>query len=65
MQYPSLKVHTHTKLLGTIGVGFDITGQLLTDQIFCICQITWGEWEYNETVHQVFTDFTQEGLWFS
>jgi hypothetical protein len=28
-----------------------------TDQIFCIPQILDREWEYNETVHQLFIDF--------
>jgi hypothetical protein len=28
-----------------------------TDQIFCICQILDEKWEFNETVHQLFTDF--------
>jgi hypothetical protein len=32
----------HTKLLGITGVGFDTTDQLLTDQIFCICQKIMG-----------------------
>jgi hypothetical protein len=43
------------KLLGIISVGFDVTGQLLT-QIFSICQIPEKKWEYNETVHQLFID---------
>jgi hypothetical protein len=28
-----------------------------TDQIFCIRQILEKEWEYNDTVHQLFIDF--------
>jgi hypothetical protein len=28
-----------------------------TDKIFCIHQILGKEWEYNETVHQLFIDF--------
>jgi hypothetical protein len=31
-------------------------GRSTTDQIFCICQILEKNWEYNETVHQLFTD---------
>jgi hypothetical protein len=30
-----------------------------TDQIFCIRQILEKKWEYNETVHQLFIDFTK------
>jgi hypothetical protein len=30
-----------------------------TDQIFCIHQILEKKWEYNETVHQLFIDFTK------
>jgi hypothetical protein len=40
------------KLLGIINVGSDIIYQ-----IFCIRQILEKKWEYNETVHQLFTDF--------
>ena len=28
-----------------------------TDHIFCICQIFWKKWEYNEAVRQLFIDF--------
>jgi hypothetical protein len=31
--------------------------RLTTGQIFCIRQILEKEWEYNETVHQIFIDF--------
>jgi hypothetical protein len=37
-------------------VGFDVTDQLLT-RFFYIRQIPEKEWEYNETVHQLFIDF--------
>jgi hypothetical protein len=30
-----------------------------TDHIFCIHQILEKKWEYNETVHQLFTDFNK------
>jgi hypothetical protein len=40
------------KLLGIISVGF-----VVTDQIFCICQILEKKWKYSETVHQLFIDF--------
>jgi hypothetical protein len=30
-----------------------------TDQIFCIRQILEKKWEYNRTVHQLFTDFSK------
>jgi hypothetical protein len=43
------------KLLGVISVDFDVT----TDQIFWVHQILEKEWEYNETVHQLFVDFKQ------
>ena len=44
------------KLLGIINVDFDATGQLLT--IYSAFIKYWrGEWEHNEAVHQLFTDF--------
>ena len=30
---------------------------ILTQHIFCICQILEKKWEYNEEVHQLFIDF--------
>jgi hypothetical protein len=30
-----------------------------TDKIFCICQILEKNWEYNETLHQLFLDFNK------
>jgi len=33
--------------------------RLTTDKIFCICQILKKEWEYNETVYQLFIDFKE------
>jgi purine nucleoside phosphorylase len=39
-------------------VDIDITDQL-PDQIFCIHQILENTWEYNETVHQLFIDFSK------
>jgi hypothetical protein len=44
------------KLLGIISVDFDITDQLLVRfSAFVKC---WRKkWEYNKTVHQLFTDF--------
>jgi hypothetical protein len=47
------------KLLGIIGVDFDVTGQLTTDHIFCIRHILEKKWEYNEAVYQLFIDFKQ------
>jgi hypothetical protein len=43
------------KLLGIISVGFDVPSTI--DQILCIPQIREKKWEYNETEHQLFTDF--------
>jgi len=45
----------HRKLLGTIIVNFDATGQLLI--ICCIGQILEKKWEYKEAVHQLFIHF--------
>jgi hypothetical protein len=42
------------KLLGIVSVGFDVT-----DHIFCTHQTLEKEWEYNETVHQLFVDFNK------
>jgi hypothetical protein len=28
-----------------------------TDRVLCICQVFEKKWEYNEAVHQLFTDF--------
>jgi hypothetical protein len=44
-----------TKLLGIIGVGFDVTGQLWSNCF--IRQILEKKREYNGTVHQLFIDF--------
>jgi len=33
--------------------------RLTIDHIFCICQILEKKWEYNEEVHQLFTDFNK------
>jgi hypothetical protein len=44
------------KLLEIISVGFDVS---TTDQILCIRQILEKKWEYNETVHQLFTEFKE------
>jgi hypothetical protein len=41
-------------------VGFDVN-RSTTDQIFCIRQILERKWEYTETVHQLFIDFSREG----
>jgi hypothetical protein len=43
------------KLLGTISVDFDVTGQLLIR--FSAFNRYWEKVEYNETVHQLFVDF--------
>jgi hypothetical protein len=43
------------KLLGNIS-GFQQIGST-TDQILCILHILEKEWEYSETVHQLFIDF--------
>jgi hypothetical protein len=48
------------KLMGIIGVGFDVTGQLLLIRSFAFffSSISTGEkWEYSKTVHQLFVDF--------
>jgi hypothetical protein len=42
------------KLLGIIGVGFDIKDHLLI-RYFCISQILEKEWEYHEMLHQLLT----------
>jgi hypothetical protein len=45
-------------LFAIISVHFNIRDQLsTTDSIFCICQILQKKWEYNQAVHQLFTDF--------
>jgi len=31
--------------------------QVITNHIFCICQILQKKWEYNEAVHQLLIDF--------
>jgi hypothetical protein len=43
------------KLLGSISVDFSVN-RSTTDHIFCICQILEKQWEYNEAVHEQFTD---------
>jgi hypothetical protein len=48
--------HTYMKLLGITCVGFDVTDQLL---IRSFRQILEKKWEYNETVRQLFVDFTK------
>jgi hypothetical protein len=45
-----------TKLLGIISVGFDVTDQLLI-RFFAFVRYWRKKWEYNETVHQLFSDF--------
>jgi hypothetical protein len=52
---------TSYKMLSIIGdhqCGFQHS-RLTTDQIFCICQIVEKKWEYNETVHHQFIDFSK------
>jgi hypothetical protein len=44
------------KLLGEHQCGFR-RDRSTTDHIFCIRQILQKKWEYNEAVHQLFTDF--------
>jgi hypothetical protein len=44
------------KLLGTISVDFNITDQLLI-RFSAFVRYWKKNWEYNETVHQLFTDF--------
>jgi hypothetical protein len=44
------------KLLGIIGVGFDLTGQLLIAYSAFIKYLR-KKWDYNETVKQLFIDF--------
>jgi hypothetical protein len=44
------------KLLRIISVGFDLTGQVLIRLLAFV--IYWRKnWEYNETIHQLFIDF--------
>jgi hypothetical protein len=43
------------KLLGIINVGFDVRDQLLSD-FFAFVRYAGKNGEYNETVHQLFTD---------
>jgi hypothetical protein len=43
------------KLLGITSMGRH--NRSTTDQIFCIRQILYNKWEYNVTVHQLYTDF--------
>jgi len=35
----------------------EFSSRSTTDHIFCIHQILWKKWEYNEAVHQLFIDF--------
>jgi hypothetical protein len=44
------------EIIGDHQCGFRRNGST-TDHIFCIRQILEKQWEYNETVHQLFTDF--------
>jgi hypothetical protein len=44
------------KLLGIIGVGFDVPDQLLI-RFPAFVRYWRKKWEYNETVHQLFIDF--------
>jgi hypothetical protein len=44
------------KLLGIIGVGFDVTDELLIT-FYASSDTREKNWEYNETVHQLFIDF--------
>jgi hypothetical protein len=44
------------RLLGTISVDFDVTEQLLI-RFSVFVRYRKKKWEYNETVHQLFTDF--------
>jgi hypothetical protein len=44
------------KLLGIIGVGFDVMDQLLI-RFSAFTRYWRKKWEYNETVHQLFVDF--------
>jgi len=45
----------HRKLLGIINVDFDAAGQLLIIY-FTFIKYWRKKWEYNEAVHQLFTD---------
>jgi hypothetical protein len=44
------------EIIGDHQCGFQCN-RSTTDQIFCICQMLEKKWEYNETEHQLFTDF--------
>jgi hypothetical protein len=54
------KVHIHNieEIIGDYQGGFRCN-RSTTDQIFCIRQILERKWEYNETVHQLFTDIKE------
>jgi hypothetical protein len=45
-------------------VGFDITDQLLIRFFFAFIRY-WRKWEYNETAHQLFTNFKKayDSVW--
>jgi hypothetical protein len=45
-------------LLAIVNVGFDVTEQT-ADYIFCIRQILEEQWEYNETVYQLYINFKE------
>jgi hypothetical protein len=49
------------KLLGIIIVGFDVIDQLLIR--FLYSSDTGENWEYNETVYQLFIDFKKAYDW--
>jgi hypothetical protein len=48
-------VHMQTELLGIMGVGFNVWGQLLNRVFGSSDTWVWGEGEYSGTVRQVLT----------
>jgi hypothetical protein len=48
------------KLLGITSAGFNVTDQLLI-RFSAFVRYWKKKWEYNETVHQLFIDFSVEG----
>ena len=56
-QHPALKVNSIAEeVIGDHQYGFR-RNRSTTDHIFCIRQILEKKWEYNEAVHQLFTDY--------
>jgi len=57
MQHPAAKVNAIlTGSSGGSSMGIS-TQQVNIDHIFCIFQILFEQWEYNEAAHRLFIDF--------